>query len=122
MRYISDLTDRQWELIKEIFEEKRCQHIRKHTKRELINAVLYRVKTGCPWRYLPKDFPDYRTVWSFYSRSVKKGLWEKAMDKIVKKVRVEAGRKEEPSYCLIDSQSVKTTSGNENIGIDGGKN
>ena len=68
-----------------------------------------------------KDFPPHDTVWSFYRRAVQKGVWEKAMDKMVKKVRVDAGGTPEPSYGLIDSQSAKTTNKNENRGIDGGK-
>ncbi len=121
MRYSSDLTDSQWLLIKEFFIVNRGKNLQQHDKRELVNAVLYRTKTGCQWRLLPHDFPPHDTVWSFYRRAVQKGIWEKAMDKIVAKVRVDAGRNEEPSYCLIDSQSSKTTNKNENRGIDGGK-
>ncbi len=121
MRYSSDLTDSQWLLIKEFFIVNRGKNLQQHDKRELVNAVLYRRKTGCQWRLLPHDFRLYDTVLSFYRRAVEKGIWEKAMDKIVAKVRVDAGRNEEPSYCLIDSQSSKTTNKNENRGIDGGK-
>ena len=121
MRYPTDLTDNQWELIAEFFETKKGKNFKKHEKRELVNAVLYRNKTGCQWSMLPKDFPNFNTVWSFYCRAVVSGRWEKAMDKMVKKVRVDAGRNAEPSYTLIDSQSSKTTNCNENRGIDGGK-
>ena len=121
MRYSTDLTDKQWELIEEFFEINKGKNLQKHSKRELVNAVLYRIKTGCQWRLLPKDFPNYVTVWSFYRRAVASGIWEAAMDKLVKKVRVDAGRDPEPSYGLIDSQSAKTTSNNEERGIDGGK-
>jgi len=121
MRYQTDLTDSQWELIAEFFETKKGKNFKKHEKRELVNAVLYRNKTGCQWSLLPNDFPNFNTVWSFYRRAVASGRWEKAMDKMVKKVRVDAGREPEPSYCLIDSQSAKTTSNNEERGIDGGK-
>ena len=121
MGYPTDLTDTQWELIEEFFEAKKGKHFSKHSKRELVNAVLYRNKTGCQWRLLPSDFPNCDTVWSFYRRAVASGIWEKAMDKMVKKVRVDAGRTPEPSYCLIDSQSAKTTNKNEKRGIDGGK-
>jgi putative transposase len=86
-----------------------------------VNAVLYLVKTGCQWRLLPNDFPPYGAVWSFYRRAVKSGKWEKAMDLLVQKVRKNAGRKPSPTYVLIDSQSVKTTSASEERGIDGGK-
>jgi len=121
MGYSTDLTDTQWEMISEFFETKRGKNLRKHSKRELVNAVLYRNKTGCQWRLLPSDFPSCDTVWSFYRRAVKSGVWEKVMDKMVKKVRVDAEREPDPSYCLIDSQSAKTTNKNENRGIDGGK-
>ena len=121
MKYSTDLTDTQWELIEEFFVTKKGKHLQTHEKRELVNAVLYRNKTGCQWRLLPHDFPPHDTVWSFYRRAVQKGVWEKAMDKLVKKVRVDAERSEEPSYALIDSQSTKTTNCNENRGIDGGK-
>jgi len=121
MRYPSDLTDSQWLLIEDFFVVNKGKNLQQHDKRELVNAVLYRIKTGCQWRLLPHDFPPHDTVWSFYRRAVEKGIWEQAMDKIVAKVRVDAGRNEKPSYCLIDSQSSKTTNKNENRGIDGGK-
>jgi putative transposase len=121
MGYPTDLTDKQWELIEEYFAVKKGKNLQQHSKRALVNAVLYRNKTGCQWRLLPKDFPNYVTVWSFYRRAVQKGIWEKAIDKMVQKVRVDAGRSPEPSYCLLDSQSAKTTNKNEDRGIDGGK-
>jgi len=122
MGYPTDLTDRQWELIEPYFTgENRGKHLRKHSKRELVNAVLYLNKTGCQWRLLPNDFPPHATVWSFYRRAAKSGLWGKIMDSLVKKSRVAAGRTPSPSYSLIDSKSVKTTSASEERGIDGGK-
>ncbi|MDR2204381.1 MAG: transposase [Nitrososphaerota archaeon] len=107
--------------MEEFFTVIKGKNLQQHNKRDLVNAVLYRNKTGCQWRLLPKDFPNYATVWSFYRRAVKKGVWEKAMDKMVQKVRVDANRTPEPSYGLIDSQSVKTINSNENRGFDGGK-
>ena len=121
MRYPSDLTNEQWKLIKHHFETKKGTHLKKHSKRKLVNAVLYIVKTGCQWRQLPHDFPNYKTVSSFYQRAVKSGLWEKILSEMVGKVRIDAGRTVEPSYALIDSQSAKTTVAAENRGIDGGK-
>ena len=122
MRYITDLSDNQWKIIEPIFiGENRGKHLQTHSKRELVNAVLYLNKTGCQWWLLPKDFPPYPTVWSFYRRAMKSGLWEKIMDNIVKKSRISTGRTASPSYSLIDSQSVKTTSASEERGIDGGK-
>ena len=122
MGYPSDLTDRQWEVIRYHFEgENRGKHFQKHSKRHLVNAVLYIVKTGCQWRQLPHDFPNYKTVSAFYQRSVKSGLWEEIQAALVTKVRIDAGRNANPSYGLIDSQSTKTVLASEQTGIDGGK-
>lgn len=121
MKYPSDLTDKQWKLIEHIFKTHKGQHFVAHKKRDLVNAVLYVVKTGCQWRYMPKDFPPWGAVWSFYRRAVADDKWEKAMDLLVKKVREDDGRNKSPSYAIIDSQSAKTTSSAENRGIDGGK-
>ena len=80
---------------------------RKWSKRELTNTVLYIVKTGCQWRQLPHDFPPYQTVYSFFSREAKLGLWEKILAYLVGKSRKDTGKSAEPHYMLIDSQGVK---------------
>ena len=116
--YPTDLTDAQWDEIAPLYTGMRQ---RKWSKRELTNAVLYINKTGCQWRNLPHDFPPYQTVYSFFSRGEQTGLWEKILDHLVEKTRTDAGKKAEPSYALIDSQSVKTVADNEDRGIDGGK-
>ena len=118
MRYTSDLTDKQWEIIKPLLCKTRN---RKYNKRELVNAVLYVVKTGCQWRNLPKDFPEWNAVYHFYSRAMTKGVWDAILRTLVEKTRQTAGRNPSPSYALIDSQSVKTVAASEERGIDGGK-
>ena len=116
--YPTDLTEREWEIIEPFFivGNKSCWH-----KRSLVNAVLYLVDNGCKWRALPKDYPPYSTVWTFFRRARNSGLWERVMDALVRKTRRAAGREESPTYGIIDSQSVKTASSNEKRGIDGGK-
>jgi Transposase and inactivated derivatives len=116
--YPSDVTDRQWEQISAKFSG-----MRKCTwpKRELLDALLYLVKTGCQWRNLPHDFPPYSTVYSFFSRAKKNGLWDEILRHLVAKTRVDAGREPAPTYALVDSQSVKTVAASEQRGIDGGK-
>ena len=122
MKYPSDLTTKQWNKIKHHFaSEKRGAHLAKHSKRRLVDAVLYVTKTGCQWRMLPKNFPNYVTVWSFYRRAIASGLWEKILAELVSETRVKSGRNACPTYVLIDSQSVKTTGAAENRGVDGGK-
>ena len=69
--YESDLTDKQWEAIKEFFPSGNKS---KYHKRSLVEAVLYIVKTGCQWRMLPHDYPPHDTVWSFYRRARENGV------------------------------------------------
>jgi len=116
--YPSDLTDKEWSIIESFFPvgNKSVWH-----KRSLVNAVLYLVDNGCKWRGIPHDYPPHDTVWSFYRRARKSGLWEKIMDALVRKTRKRVGREESPSYGIIDSQSVKTVAASEERGIDGGK-
>jgi len=116
--YPSDLTDTQWAEIEPLFSG-----LREYTwpKRELMDAVLYLVKTGCQWRHLPHDFPPHSTVHSFYRRARINGLWDKILQHLVLKTREDAGRNPGPTYAIIDSQSVKTVSASEERGIDGGK-
>ena len=116
--YPSDLTDTQWEVIAEYFPQNGNSD---YHKRSLINAVLYLLDNGCKWRSLPHDYPPYSTVHSFYRRARLSGLWEKVQQAVVKKVRLEAGKNESPSYGIIDSQSAKTVYASDERGIDGGK-
>jgi putative transposase len=121
MTYSSDLTENQWELIQQYFDTGNYGKYRTHDKKHLVDAVLYIIKTGSQWHLLPKDYPPYKTVYSFYKRAKDKGIWEKMMGGLVEKSRIKMGRKAQPSYSLIDSQSVKTTGNAMDRGIDGGK-
>jgi len=107
-RYASDLSDKQWTIIAPLFPP--AGNKSKWEKRELVDAVLYLVDNGCKWRNLPHDFPLYTTVANLYHAAIKSGLCEKIQVALVEKVRVVAGREATPSYAVIDSQSVKTTS------------
>ena len=116
--YPTDLTDYQWEAIEDFFCQMRTY---KWCKRELVNAVLYITKTGCQWRNLPHDFPPWKTVYSFFRRANINGLWDEIMEYLVEITRQIEDRNPDPSYAIIDSQSVKTVSASEQRGIDGGK-
>ena len=117
--YPSDLTDEQWNRIAEYFPSRNKS---KYHKRNLVEAIMYVVQTGCQWRALPHDYPPYSTVYNFYSRAKQKGIWEKVMRFLVKETRIKAGKDAEPSYALIDSQSVKTAYHSDKKGYDGEKN
>ena len=118
--YDTDLTDKQWEMIEPLMWKSGNKS--KWEKRELINAVLYLVDSGCKWRQLPHDFPPYTTVLNFYRKAVREGLWDKILKMLVRKTRETNGKSANPTYALIDSQSVKTIYNSEKRGFDGGKN
>ena len=122
-KYESDLTNEQWKAIEPRFGEINGNYGKNATlkKRKLVNAVLYRTKTGCQWRYLPKNYGKWSSVWSFYRRAKIAGLWEIIEMDLVALSRKQAGREPEPTYGLIDSQSAKTTGASEEVGFDGGK-
>ena len=116
--YPSNLNDKEWQVIQHLFVD---GNRAKHKKQDLVNGVFYLIKTGCQWRQLPKDFPPYSTVHSFYRRSKLNGTWEKMMDFLVKECRKKSGKDPVPTYGVIDSQSTKTTGAAEERGFDGGK-
>ena len=116
--YPTDLTDSQWAVIEPLYKGMRTY---KWSKRELTNAVLYLVDSGCKWRQLPHDFPPYPTVHGFYRRARLSGLRDGIMKRLVIITRKNAGRNEGPTYAIIDSQSVKRVASGEERGFDGEK-
>ena len=107
MRYSSDLTDPQWEVIKHLVNYKRK---RQHDIREITNAVFYLVKTGCQWREIPVHFAPWSVIRYYYDQWRKRGLIDQMLRRVRGIVRRKAGRKTSPSAGAIDCQSVKTTS------------
>ncbi len=108
--YPSDLTDSQWKLIeKRIPPAKPGGRYRSVNMREVVNGIVYLVRTGCSWRQLPHDFPPWGTVHGYYRCFRLDGTWQKIHDALRDKVRLAAGRKKSPSAAIVDSQSVKTT-------------
>lgn len=106
--YPSDLTDEEWALIEPVIRPARLLSPLGEDTRAVVNALLYMTRTGCQWRYLPRDFPKWNTVAKQYYRWVERGTFEKLNAALRKKIRIEDGRAEQPTAGIIDSQSVKT--------------
>lgn len=108
--YPSDLTDAQWQAIEPLIPPpKPGGRPRKTNMREVINAILYLLRTGCQWPYLPHEFPKQRTVYHYFWSWGKDDTWQRIHDALRAAVRKQAGREESPSAAVIDSQTVKTT-------------
>ena len=108
--YPSDLTDAQWqELAPLLPAAKPGGRPRTVDMREVINAILYVLRSGCTWRMVPHDLPPWSTAWGYFRRWRMNGTWERIHDALRPKVREMEGREPSPSAAIIDSQSVKTT-------------
>lgn len=120
--YPSDLTDEQWDLIEPFVRASEWgpQEVL-HSRREVVNGILYVAHTGAQWRYLPHDLPDWQSVYHYFRLWKKNGTLKRLHDTLRGKVRKKAGRKEQPTASVLDSQSVKTTEEAETKGYDGGK-
>jgi putative transposase len=108
--YPSDLTDEQWELLSPLLPAaKPGGRPRTVELREILNAILYVLRTGCAWRMLPHDLPPWQTVYKYFRGFSEDGTWERVHDAMRPNVREGEGRSAMPTAAIIDSQSVKTT-------------
>ena len=108
--YPTDLSDAEWAYLE--------AHLRNaggngrpriHSPREILNAIFYVVRSGCPWRFLPHDFPPWKTVYHYFRFWRLDGTWERIHTALRHRVRVRLRRNPQPSAGVVDSQSVKTT-------------
>lgn len=107
-RYPSDLTDAQWALVEPFLPAPNTGGRReKHPRRDIVDAILYVVRTGCAWRQLPIDFPPWQTVYWYFVRWEEAKVTQEMLAVLRRRVRAAEGRAEEPSAGIIDSQSVK---------------
>ena len=123
-RYPSDLSDAQWELIALLLPEPNVGgRPEKHPRREVVNAILYVVRSGCPWRYLPTDLPPWQTVYWYFQQWEEQGVTDRLLAELRIKARRQQGRDDEPSAGILDSQSVKgaDTVGTDSRGYDANK-
>ncbi len=109
-RFPSDLSDAEWAILEPLVPApKPGGRPAVHPRREVVNAILYVLRTDCHWRALPSDLPPWGTVWWSFRTWRQEGVWERVNTALRERVRVAAGRADTPSAAILDSQSAKTT-------------
>lgn len=117
--YETDVTDAQWQIMEKLFPN--ANRKRKHQHRSVVNALFYLVKTGCQWRMLPKDFPEWQVVYYYFKKWHEMEIIDDINLSLLEKKRKNRGRASQPSLLIMDCQSVKTTMLGGIRGYDGNK-
>src|SRR4051794_21955414 len=108
--YPTDLSDAEWTILAPLVPAPLPGgRPPRHARREIVNAILYVLRTGCQWRAVPHDLPPWGTVWWYFRQWRDAGLWEEINTVLREQDRVRVGRAPTPSAAILDSQSVKTT-------------
>jgi putative transposase len=108
--YPTDLNDKEWTVIEPyVPKPKTGGRPAEHSRREIINAIAYVLRSGCAWRLMPHDLPPWSTVYDYFRQWRIDGTWERINTALREKLRTTIGREAEPSAAIIDSQTVKTT-------------
>lgn len=117
--YPTDVTDAQWQVIEKYIPD--VERKRKYTMRSIVNAMFYVLKSGCHWRMLPTDYPNWELVYYYFGKWRDEEIFVYINDMLREKIRIEDERSAQCSAVIIDSQSVKTTRRGGLRGIDGNK-
>lgn len=120
-RYSSDMSEAELALIAPLLPPRKKRGRKPTEAAVILNALFYLIRAGCPWRYLPKDFPPFTTVQNRFYAWRDSGLWTQIVGVLAMAARQAEGRRPEPTAAVVDSQSVKTTEAGGPRGFDAAK-
>ena len=121
VNYDTDLTDAQWKLLKPMLPQRNKRGRPPTDPRLIINAILYIVKGGIPWRLLPANFPPWKTVYHVFRKWTVENVWEALNARLRAHVRKTVGKGCRPTGAILDSQSVKSDAHGGAVGFDAAK-
>ena len=108
--YNTDLTDAEWAILEPwVPPVKWGGRPAEYSRREIINALLYVCRTGVQWELLPHDFPEWKTVYTYFRLWRLDGTWQTINATLRHQLRRAVGHRPQASAAILDSQSVKTT-------------
>jgi putative transposase len=122
--YPTDLSDEQWNLLQLVLPPSKAPKRRGRPladRRRICNALLYFVRAGCAWRLLPRDFGPWQTVYHYFALWTKQGHWQIIHDALRGAVRTDAGKRNEPTAAILDSQTVRAADQAGERGYDAAK-
>ena len=106
--YPSDMSDEQWNVVAPVLR-RAVGRSGKVSRRAILDAIFYVHRTGCQWRFLPRSYPNWKTVYSCFWRWQRSGVWDEVLQTLRVQVRCAQGRAPFPTAASVDSQSVKST-------------
>jgi putative transposase len=113
--YPTDLSDAEWKHIEPFVPAPKCRgRQRIHSPRQILNAVFYILRSGCPWRLLPREYPPWKTVYHYFRQWRINGTFEKLNAVLREHLRTCLGRNPHPSAGVAESRSAKTPESAEN--------
>lgn len=119
--YPTSLNDKEWSLIEPLLPPPKKRGRPLQSRHDILNALLYQLRAGGAWRLLPHDFPPWQTVYGYFRRWRQSGLWLAIHDRLVRMVRVRAGKTPAPTAAILDSQTIKSADHAGERGYDAGK-